>query len=198
MAGETESSPRAAVLAPELTAALLALLADEAAPAVRAAVAAHPNTPAAVLGRLAADSPAEVLGNPALNLLRLAHPGLLESWPTDAVLRLVAQPIAPDWLRRYALTHADARFQVTVAAHPALDGGELHRLARHPFWQVRARVAARPALSPELLTELLGDADYGVRLVLASRPDLPADAAEQLRRDGSLLVRQAMGQRLLP
>ncbi|WP_081994774.1 hypothetical protein [Deinococcus radiopugnans] len=195
MAGETEPSPRAAVLAPELTAAQLALLAKQPSSETRAAVAAHPNTPAAVLGRLAADYPAQVLANPALGLLRLAHPGLLEGWPTEAVLSLVAQPQAPVWLRRYGLAHADARFQVAVAGHPALSAAELEQLARHRVWKVRARVAARPDLSPELLAGLLGDSDYGVRLVLASRPDLSPDTLEQLRRDSSLLVRQAMAQR---
>ncbi|WP_245619420.1 hypothetical protein [Deinococcus marmoris] len=171
------------------------MLSEQLSPDIRAAVAGHPNTPAAVLGRLAADYPAEVLGNPALSLLRLAHPGLLEGWPTDAVLNLVAQPQAPDWLRRYALAHADARFQVAVAGHPDLDAAELGQLARHTVWKVRARVAARPDLSPEWLTALLADPDYGVRLVLAARADLPPDDAERLGQDVSLLVRQAMRQR---
>ncbi|MFK7601987.1 hypothetical protein ACI3L1_07215 [Deinococcus sp. SM5_A1] len=171
------------------------MLSEQLSPELRAAVAGHPNTPAAVLGRLAADYPAQVLGNPALSLLRLAHPGLLEGWPTDTVLNLVAQPQAPDWLRRYALAHADPRFQVAVAGHPALTLDEVRQLAQHTVWKVRARVAARPDLPLELLTLLLGDPDYGVRLVLAARADLPPDAAERLSRDASLLVRQAMRQR---
>lgn len=195
MAGETEPFPRAAVLAPGLTAAQLASLAEQTSPAVRAAVAAHPNTPAAVLGRLAAEYPAQVLGNPALSLLRLAQPGLLDAWPRETVLTLVALPQAPAWLRQHALGHADARFQVVVAAHLALAPPEMERLARHPLWRVRARVAARPDALPELLESLLQDRDYGVRLVLAARPDLPPAAAERLRRDGSLLVRQAVAQR---
>ncbi|WP_254843175.1 hypothetical protein [Deinococcus marmoris] len=174
------------------------MLSEQLSPELRAAVAGHPNTPAAVLGRLAADYPAQVLGNPALSLLRLAHPGLLEGWPTDTVLNLVARPQAPDWLRRYALAHADSRFQVAVAGHPALTLDEVRQLARHTVWKVRARVAARPDLSLELLTLLLGDPDYGVRLVLAARANLPPDAAERLGQDASLLVRQAMRQRLLP
>ncbi len=195
MAGETGPSPHATVLAPELTAAQLTMLSEQPSPEIRAAVAGHPNTPAALLGRLAADYPAQVLGNSALSLLRLAHPGLLEGWPTDTVLNLVAQPQAPDWLRRYALAHADPRFQVAVAGHPVLTLEEVRQLARHTLWKVRARVAARPDLSLELLTLLLGDPDYGVRLVLAARADLPPDATERLSRDASLLVRQAMRQR---
>jgi len=158
-------------------------------------VAGHPNTPAAVLGHLAADHPAEVLGNPALKLLRLAQPDLLERWPADAVLTLAAQPQAPDWLRRYALAHADVRFQVAVAAQDALDARTLQQLVRHPIWKVRARVAARPELSPEVLGTLLQDGDYGVRLVLATRTDLSPEAVELLRQDASLLVRQAIAQR---
>lgn len=193
MAGEIEYPTVTALL----TAAQLTLLAEQPSREVRAAVAIHPNTPAAVLGRLAADYPAEVLGNPALSLLRLAHPGLLDGWPADAALNLVAQPSAPDWLRRSALAHADARFQVALAGHPALNAAELEQLAQHPVWKVRARVAARPALSPELLETLLSDPDYGVRLVLAARADLPPNAVDLLGQDASLLVRQAMRQRLL-
>ena len=196
MAGENESSLSTALLAPELTAAQLMLLAAQPSSRARAAVAGHPNTPAAVLGHLAADHPAEVLGNPALKLLRLAQPDLLERWPSDAVLTLVGQPQAPDWLRRYALAHADARFQVAVAAHPALDTRTLKQLVRHPIWKVRAQVAARLEISPEVLGTLLQDGDYGVRLVLAARVDLSPEAVELLRRDASLLVRQAMAQRI--
>ncbi|MDV6373514.1 hypothetical protein [Deinococcus arenicola] len=173
----------------------MTLLAESSTPETHAAVAAHPNTPAAVLGRLAADYPTEVLGNPALNLLRLAHPGLLDGWPTEGVLNMVASPQAPSWLRRSALTHADARLQVAVAAHPVLNAHELMGLAHHPLWKVRARVAARPDLSPELIEVLLQDTDYGVRLVLAGRADLQPDAVERLKQDVSLLVRQAMAQR---
>ena len=195
MAGEPESLSSTAGLAPGLTAAQLTRLAEQASPTVRAAVAAHSNTPAPVLGRLAAEYPAQVLGNPALSLLRLAQPGLLEGWPSETVLRLVALPQAPAWLRQHALAHADARFQVVVAAHPALTPPEMGRLARHPLWRVRARVAARPDALPELLESLLQDSDYGVRLVLAARPDLQPAAVERLRRDASLLVRQAVAQR---
>ncbi|WP_162176641.1 hypothetical protein [Deinococcus frigens] len=179
----------------ELTAAQLTLLAEQSPPEVRAAVAAHPNTSAAVLGRLATDYPAEVLSNPALSLLRLAHPGLLEGWPVDAVSNLVAQPQAPDWLRRYALAHPDARFQVAVAGHPELSATELELLARHPIWQVRARVAARTDLPPQWLATLVSDPDYGVRLVLAARADLPTPVLEILEKDSSLLIRQALTQR---
>lgn len=190
-----EIEPNPATLAPDLTAAQLTILARQPSPETRSAVAAHPNTPAAVLGRLATDYPTEVLGNPALKLLRLAHPGLLEGWPTKTVLNMVATSQAPDWLRRYALAHADPRFQVAVAGHPALSSQELERLAHHVFWKVRARVAARPDLPSELTKVFLQDSDYGVRLVLAARADLETDAVELLSRDASLLVRQAMRQR---
>lgn len=178
------------------TAAELTRLSAQPSTDVRAAVAAHPNTPAAVLGRLAAEFPAEVLGNPALSLLRLAQPGLLAGWPTGAVLELVRQPALPDWLRNYALAHADARFQVALAGHPALNPRDLDRLARHPNWKVRGRLGVRPDFCAQLLSRFLHDPDYGVRLVLAARADLPPDAVNVLSRDGSSLVRRVLARRL--
>ena len=78
------------MLGPRIAAAELSRLAHSPDAAVRAAVAAHPNTPPPVLAELGAEFPAEVLGNPALPLLRLARPGLLNAFPGDAVAALLA------------------------------------------------------------------------------------------------------------
>lgn len=179
-------------LAPGTPAAELARLGVSPDRAVRAAVAAHPNTPGAVLGTLAADFPAEVLGNPALNLLRLAQPALLEGWPRAGVLRLTAHPLAPEWLRRHAIRQAHPDYPVALAQNPALDDAEVTRLAAHRAWQVRARIAARPTLPPGVLTTLAADPDYGVRLYIAARSDLPEAITQQLSDDPSLYVRQVL------
>lgn len=194
MAGETEHSPGTAVLRSDTTAAELEKLALSEDQGVRAAVAAHPNTPADVLGVLAPDFPGEVLGNSALALLRLAHPGLLQGWPRDTVLTLISHELAPEWLRRYARRHQKNEYQVALASNSALNAAEVAALACHPFWQVRAKIAARPDLPPDLLTLLTDDPDYGVRLYMAARTDLPPENAEVLRRDPSLFVRQVLEQ----
>lgn len=162
--------------------------------ALRAAVAAHPNTPAAVLRDLAPEFPGEVLGNPALPLLRLAQPRLVQDWPRETLLRLIRHELAPDWLRRFALAHSRSEFQVALASNSCLDEGEVIELAAHGAWQVRAKIAARPELPPDVLAALSADADYGVRLYVAARQDLSPASVERLRRDPSVFVRQVLEQ----
>lgn len=197
MAGETEPSRTAAVLAafnPKTTAAELEALALQRDPAARAGVAAHPNTPAPVLAQLARDYPAEVLSNPALLLLRLAHPRMLQSWPHDSLLALIRQPSAPDWVRQHALRSGNTELLVALASHPTLTPEEFTQLSTHPAWLVRARIAARHDLTPDTLHHFAQDPDYGVRLALASRADLPAQSVELLRGDPSRFVRQVLEQ----
>ncbi|MBZ9751027.1 hypothetical protein K7W42_09150 [Deinococcus sp. HMF7604] len=194
MGRETEPSggPAVLTLAPDLTAAQLEQLAETAEKPTRALIAAHPNTPPALLERLAADHPAEVLGNPALPLLRLAHPRLLLDVPLHVLLRLLAQLDAPAWLLRHALIASAIEIQAAAAAHPALNERQVEWLARHPAWQVRARIAARPELSARWIEHLAADADYGVRMYIASRANLPAPVAGQLAADPSPFVRQVL------
>ncbi|WP_155864565.1 hypothetical protein [Deinococcus ficus] len=196
MAGETEHSPRPPVLTARSTADELASLSLSADPAVRAAVAVHPNTTPYILGTLAADFPAEVLRNPALPLLRLANPRFMTGWPQAGLIALVRHPDAPAWLRALALTHPRTEYQVAVASHPALTAAERAQLAAHPAWLVRARIAARPDTPPDLLDAFAHDPDYGVRLAAASRPDLPERSVAALLSDPSRLVQQVMRQTL--
>ncbi|WP_341765382.1 hypothetical protein [Deinococcus radiodurans] len=87
---------------------------------VRAQVALNPNTPAEVLGLLAAQFPREVLSNPGLPLLRLARPGLLGSFPAEGVTALLALPDAPGWVVDSALRHEDYGVRTALAARPGL------------------------------------------------------------------------------
>lgn len=181
-------------LAPQTGAEELTRLSGHDDVALLAAVAAHPNTPAAVLRDLAPDFPGEVLGNLALPLLRLAQPRLVQDWPRATLLRLIRHELAPDWLRRFAQVHPRSEFQVALATNALLDDAELVELAAHTAWQVRAKIAARPELPPDVLTALAADADYGVRLYVAARQDLPQSSVERLRRDTSVFVRQVLEQ----
>ena len=161
---------------------------------VLASVAVHPNAPAPLLARLAVQFPAEVLGNPALPLLRLAQPQLLSGWPPEALLALLNLPETPAWLRGQAMRSPHAQVQVALASLPGLTRAEVANLARHPAWLVRARIAGRPDLPEVVLHGLLDDKAYGVRLALASRPDLPERGIQHLRRDSSRFVRQTLQQ----
>lgn len=194
MAGEPQPPSPPAVLSRDLPAADLAQLAAHGDPHVRAAVAGHPNTPALVLGQLAAEFPREVLRNPALPLLRLADPQLLRAWPTSAFQAFLRQPELPAWIRTFLIRHGPVEQLVLLAARPDLSAPEVALLATHPAWLVRARIAARPELPQALLLTLTDDPDYGVRLALASRTDLPVQSVNLLRRDTSRFVRQVLEQ----
>ncbi len=159
---------------------------------VLAAVARHPNAPASLLARLAADFPAEVLSNPALPLLRLAQPQLLSHWPREALLALLRLPQLPGWVRQQTFHSPAVEVQVALATLPQLSEAELLRLSQHPSWLVRARVAARDDLPGHILHDLLNDRAYGVRLALAYRSDLPEAGRERLAHDSSRFVRQAL------
>ncbi|MDO4245683.1 MAG: hypothetical protein Q4C89_06650 [Deinococcus sp.] len=177
-------------LSSALSAAELANLSLSPVAQVRAAVAAHPNTSPYILGLLAAEFPAEVLGNPALPLLRLADPGLIFRWPAASLLALVRQLDTPTWLRTQVSRHPNAELQVLLASHPALTLEEMHNLRVHPSWLVRARLAAREDLPPALLQGLAEDTHYAVRLAVVSRANLTADCLRDFLNDPSRFVRQ--------
>ncbi|MGX9685616.1 hypothetical protein ACTQ9L_00470 [Deinococcus wulumuqiensis] len=176
------------MLGPHIAAAELSRLAHSPDAAVRAAVAAHPNTPPPVLAELGAEFPAEVLGNPALPLLRLAQPGLLAGWPAHTLEALTTVPGAPDWLLRLAAAHEKIDVQLAAVTRSELPGDVLERLSRSPFWTIREYVARKPQLPPGVLAHLARDLDYGVRLTVANRPGLPPDLRHLLRRDPHPLV----------
>ena len=184
-------------LSPALSAAELANLSLSPVAEVRAAVAAHPNTSPYLLGGLAAEFPAEVLGNPALPLLRLAEPGLIARWPVPSLIALVRQVNAPTWLRTQVSRHPNAELQVLLASHAALTEDEMQNLYLHPSWLVRARLAAREDLPSALLQALAKDTHYAVRLAVVSRASLAADHLRDFLNDPSRFVRQEALRRTL-
>lgn len=186
--------PDRPVLDARLRSAALANLSLSRDAGVRAAVAAHPNTSASILGVLAAEFPREVLRNPALPLLRLAQPNLVQHWPVGALVSLVTQVEAPDWVLRQALACPATEVLVAVARHPRLPPLALEVLAIHPAWLVRARVAARPDVPPALLQQLARDPDDSVRLAVASRRSLGVAEFAALSRDPSRFVQQVLRQ----
>ncbi len=182
--------PGAELPGPGATADQLTQLARRDSAPLREAVARHPNTPAGVLAQLAPDVPQAVLQNPALPLLRLAHPGEFQSWSGRTLARLAAVEAAPEWVQELAMRHADPQAQWAVANRAQLSAGRLAQLAGRSEWALRAAVAQHPDLSAELMALLARDPDYGVRLALSGRAELPAEVLAQLQRDPHALVRR--------
>ena len=184
------SSPASHLPAPSATAEELTRLSRQPSKELREAVARHPNTPAEVLGQLAADVPAAVLNNPALPLLRLAQMAQIQAWSGLALARLTALDAAPEWLQELAMRHPDPQAQWAVAGRVSLSAARLRQLATRREWQLRAAVAPHPDLPADLLPALAVDSDYGVRLSLAARADLPPEVLKVLQRDPHALVRR--------
>ena len=182
--------PAPGLPAPNATAEQLTRLAREPSPQLREAVARHPNTPAEVLGQLAADFPGAVIGNPALPLLRLAQMRQIQSWSGRTLARLAAVEAAPEWLQELAMRHPDPQAQWAVAGRAQLSAERLRQLAARREWQLRAAVAQHPGLPAELLGVLAADPDYGVRLSLAAHPALPPEVLRTLQQDAHPLVRR--------
>lgn len=181
-----------ALLSPQTPAAELARLAYSPEVGVRCQVAAHPNTPAEVLGGLAREFPAEVLHNPALPLLRLAAPNMVSLWPARALEAMSALPDAPDWLLRMAAKHPVIDVQLACVTQPQLPNDVLAQLAASPFWTIREYVARKPDLPATLLERLSHDRDYGVRITLAGRADLSDSLRAHLQQDAHPLVRAVL------
>ena len=74
---------------PRASADLLEKLSHSSDKATRQAVASHPNTAPPTLVRLGQQFPKEFLANPALDLLLMASPALIEQAPETFLIRLL-------------------------------------------------------------------------------------------------------------
>jgi Leucine rich repeat variant len=173
-------TPTLLPLKPDLTAAELTLLSQSPDTGLREAVARHPNTPPEVLGVLGEYHPQAVLDNPALTLLRLAHPGLLGSWSGETVAQLTALPDAPIWVQDAALRHRELPPRLAVAERVDLSEQHLRNLACNAEWQLREAMARRRELGSDLVEMLALDDDYDVRKAVAARELLPTHLLERL------------------
>ncbi|WP_036218313.1 hypothetical protein, partial [Calidithermus chliarophilus] len=115
----------------------LARLASHPRAEVRRAVAANPNTPTAVLLRLAVHFPEEVLHNPVLDLLLLENPNLLAEARPESRNRLLGSPACWPEFVRWALKHGDEDALLALCRNPLLPREALEALQDHPAEKVR-------------------------------------------------------------
>ena len=132
-------------------------------------VASHPNTPAAVLRRLALNR-----GNPELVRLRVAQN------------RRVPQRL----LRRLAQDDTPA-LRVAVAAHPSTPLSVVEVLSDDHESEVRLQVTRHRQLSPRLVRRLARDCNEDVRVAMAMHPQTPREVLEALAEDRIASVRRA-------
>ncbi|MDW8426345.1 MAG: hypothetical protein RMK51_10450 [Meiothermus sp.] len=191
---------------------------------VRRAVAANPNTPEAVLWRLAVHFPEAVLSNALLELLWLVNPNWLAEMPGYARQRLLSCPEAPAPLLRWAVREGDTPALLSLLQNPAAPPEWVEALCAHPLLAVAEAARLHIGLEAEPLEAALGwcevDLDYlelrqlvllgmapswlaprlaqepdtTLRLALLEQPDLPRRVLEAFLFDDEEEVRRAARQ----
>ena len=99
----------------------------------RARVAAHVNTPLATYVKLGPQFPKAFLENPALDLLLLENPALLEDFSPTLLATLLKSTSCPPVFLTWAAGLDDEQIQLAVAMNPGLPEAGLNRLkcSRH-------------------------------------------------------------------
>ena len=100
---------------PSASASLLEKLGSHSDPTVRKWVTAHPNAPLAVLARLAGQFPEQLLDNPAIDLLLLENPNLLEDLPTATRRSLLKRERCPTSFLEWLADDEDEGVQLALA-----------------------------------------------------------------------------------
>lgn len=100
---------------PRASAELLEKLSHSSDKATRQGVAGNPNTAPVVYVKLGQQFPQEFLANPALDLLLMINPGLMEEVPQALLIRLLKQADCPASLLTWAAGHPQAKVQLAVA-----------------------------------------------------------------------------------
>lgn len=115
----------------------------------RKAVTGNPNTPPESFVRLGQQFPKEFLSNPALDLLLLVNPALMDEVPDSLLIRLVKQAGCPASLLAWAAGHVHEKVQLAVAMNANAPQQALHRLRQSLYPKVCEAVRATPETSLE-------------------------------------------------
>lgn len=185
----------------DLTAPVLAALAEGEGYGVACILAKHPSTPPQVLRRLAEAFPGDLVV--LSDLVR--QPSTPLDVVVDAALRweYLRGELSPAALAQMA---HDPRREVRLisATHPLTPAQALAEIVRGslgpgepgaPSWVLRARVAGNPGASPQLLASLACDPSARVRCEVAENAAASAELLTSLARDEDVSVRAAVARR---
>jgi predicted DNA-binding WGR domain protein/pentose-5-phosphate-3-epimerase len=134
---------------PRASAELLEKLSHSSDKATRQGVAGNPNTAHEVYVKLGQQFPREFLANPALDLLLMVNPGLMEEVPQALLIRLLKQADCPSSLLSWAAGHTQAKVQLAVAMNAKAPEEALAKLRASQHAAVLEALGA-PQCSPEL------------------------------------------------
>lgn len=118
---------------PKASAELLEKLSHSRDKATRQAVTGNPNISPETIVRLGQQFPKEFLANPALDLLLMVNPTLMDEVPDSLLIRLLKQTDCPVSLLIWASGHAQAKVQLAVAMNVKAPDQALKklRISRH-------------------------------------------------------------------
>jgi len=135
--GPDDTTNRRLAKHPRSSAELLEKLSHSSDESTRKGVASHPNAAPEVLIRLAQQFPQEFLTNPALDLLLMVNPALMEDMPEALLVRLLKQADCPASLLTWAAGHPQAKVQLAVAMNAKVPAQALIKLRESKHAAVR-------------------------------------------------------------
>lgn len=113
---------------PKASAELLEKLAHSSDKTTRQGVTSNPNAAPETLARLGQQFPKEFLANPALELLLMVNPALMEEVPEALLVRLLKQADCPTSLLTWASGHPQSKVQLAVAMNAKATAQALGKL----------------------------------------------------------------------
>lgn len=125
---------------PRASADLLEKLSHSSDEATRRNVASNPNTLPETLIKLGQQFPKEFLANPALDLLLMIQPTLMEEVPQSLLIRLLKQDHCPPSLLTWAAGHPQAKVQLAVAMNANASEQAFEKLRASPHASVKDAV----------------------------------------------------------
>jgi predicted DNA-binding WGR domain protein len=148
---------------PRASAELLEKLSHSSDKATRQAVAGNPNTPPETFVRLGQQFPKEFLTNPALDLLLMVNPALMDEVPDSLLIRLLKQADCPVSLLIWASGNAQAKVQLAVAMNAKAPDQALKKL------QTSTHSAVLEAVKTSSLVELGDDPERAFEQAVRER-----------------------------
>jgi hypothetical protein len=147
--GKDDKTNRLLAKHPKASADLLEKLSHSSDKATRQAVAANPNTPSETFVRLGQQFPKEFLANPAMDLLLMINPSLMDEVPEALLVRLLKQVDCPTIMLTWAAVHSSEKVQLAVAMNAAAPEQALLRLRESRYAAVRMAVEVKPSTPSE-------------------------------------------------
>ena len=158
---------------------------------VRAGITINPNTPLAILWKLATNFPQELLANPILSLLPLENPNFIQQIPEKTLKVLVEQNNIPEWFLAKVLELEGYKYNLVFAAtaeNPITPEHILDVLIdkkRNTAYVYNA-IAQRQNISKTLLSKVFIEGNIGSHIYLVKNPQTPQDVINGIAKYGSL------------